>query len=131
MKVRPKTLNRYLELARKISAANGGRLPNPWKIIQLGYWSFYKYMRRHPDLFSDFELQKVIVFSKNSAYNENIRKDHVQTAVALLQANGEESLTPKWLKRNGYSKLAAYFRLHPGLANTIKRSCFMQPKEPA
>ena len=120
MKVRPRVLARNLKLADNLAADNGGVLPNPWRMIQMGHGGLYRYILRHPKKFDHFDYQEAVGGQDDDAtFNIGIRQEHLKTAETLVAKKGELPST-KWLGANGYSKLVSYMRIHPSVFSDLK-----------
>jgi len=120
MIARPKVMKRNLEEARQIAKANGGKLPNPWKLIQMGHGGLYRYIKRHPKSFSKFKFEQVIGVDRKrkTAFSMSIRDEHIKTATKL--AKRHKGLPDfSWLNANGYSRLAAYIRAYPEVFSSL------------
>ncbi len=110
--IRPNVMDRNLRLAKRISERNGGKLPNPWALIQLDYGSLYRYIKRHPKEFAHFKVDVAVGHKKNGTFNVSIRRKHLITAQQLAKSHGVIP-PPRWLNSHGYSRLASYMRVYP------------------
>lgn len=107
-------MKKNIELAEKISKANKGKLPNPWKLIQMGYGGLYIYIKRHPKAFERFCYEQVLGVDRKrgTTFSMSIRDGHVKTVAKLSKKhNGLPDFS--WLNVNGHSRLAAYMRAYP------------------
>jgi len=113
--VRPKVKEKNLKQARMLAAKNGGKLPNPWKMIQQGHSGLHRYKLRHPNLFVEFQVEEAVGKEKRGnkmvTFNIAIREEHLKTARGLKKQLGFMP-DEKWLLANGYTRLAAYQRVH-------------------
>lgn len=121
MKVRPRVLARRLKLAKELAQENGGVLPNPWRMIQEGHGSLYRYIYRHPEEFDKFEYQDVVGGTNKTTFNIGIREKHLRTARNLLRIH-DKLPAIKWLNDNGFTPLASYMRIHPDVFNGLSTS---------
>lgn len=114
--IRPRVKEKNLAQARTLAKRNGGKLPNPWKMIQQGYGGLYRYMLRHPKFFEEFEVESAVgqekVGRNNITFNVAIRQEHIATAMELKRRLGHMP-DEKWLAKKGYTRLAAYQRVRP------------------
>jgi len=113
-----KIMNKQLKLAETLSKKNGGKLPNPQKMIQQGYGGLYRYINRNPKRFNHMPVEQVVgkEHSKETGhvqYNVSIRNEHIQQAKKLARQNRGVLQTPKWLIENGYTRLASYVKTYP------------------
>jgi len=113
--IRPNVMNRRLKLAKELARKNGGKLPNPWKMIQQGHGGLYRYIRRHPVEFKKFIVEEAVIKAhKNKGkFNISIREEHIKTAQNLAKANGGVIPNSRWLIKHGYTRLASYLRTYP------------------
>jgi len=117
---RPNVMQKNLHEVEKLSHNNGGKLPNPWRMIQMGYGSLYRYIKRHPSVFKRFTFDTAVGTSKGrkTSFNVAIRKEHLCTAQKLTRIH-QKLPDPAWLNANGYSRLAAYMRTYPEVFSNI------------
>ncbi len=114
--VRPKVMEKRQKLAQKLSDKNGGKLPNPWKMIQQGHGGLYRYIQRHQKEFSQFEVEKAVGKEKENGrahFNVGIREEHLSQARQLARKNRGVLQDPKWLNQHGYTRLASYIKTYP------------------
>jgi len=107
-------MKKNLELAEKISKANNGKLPNPWKLIQMGHGGLYIYIKRHPKAFERFCYEQVLGVDRKrrTTFSMSVRDGHVKTATELSKKHtGLPDFS--WLNANGHSRLVAYIRAYP------------------
>lgn len=117
---RPNVMRKNLQTAQELSDDNGGRLPNPWRMIQMGYGGLYRYIIRHPSAFKSFKFDPAVGIDKKGRkpFNVAIREEHIDTAKQLIKKKGRIP-DPAWLNANGYSRLAAYMRTYPGVIKKL------------
>lgn len=114
--VRPKVMEKRLKLAEELTENNGGKLPNPWKMIQQGHGGLYRYTLRHKKEFSHFKVEEAVgKDEKNgrSHFNVAIRDEHLRTARKLAQNNGGVLQDTEWLAERGFTRLASYVKTYP------------------
>lgn len=117
MLVRPKVMEKRLKLARKLERENGGKLPNPWKMIQQGHGGLYRYIQRHPTVFSQFAIEEAVgkEEEKNGRgnFNISIREEHLKNARQLARKNNGILQDINWLMQHGHTRLASYVKTYP------------------
>ena len=118
MTVRPKIMKKRLKLAEELTRKNGGKLPNPWKMIQQGHGGLYRYVQRHPREFSHFKIeeavgQELIKQNVQGTFNLAIRREHLKKARQLARKNKGVLQDSSWLMRQGYTRLASYIKTYP------------------
>lgn len=115
--IRPNVMEKRLKLAQKLACKNGGKLPNPWKMIQQGHGGLYRYIQRHSKEFKQFKIEKAVgkERTKNGriSFNISIREEHLKTARQLAQKNGGTLQDGGWLMQQGYTRLASYIKTYP------------------
>ncbi|MHA2279590.1 MAG: hypothetical protein ACXAC5_01680 [Promethearchaeota archaeon] len=106
-------------------------MPNPWRMIQMGYGGLYRYMKRHPNAFKKFKFAKAIGVDKKGenrqTYNCGIREEHKQTALELSKTH-DGIPDASWLNANGYSRLAAYIRAYPAVFKGLNKTKFSKKR---
>ena len=121
MTPRPNVMRRNLELADRLAEENGGLLPHPWKMIEMGHGGLYRYILRHPQEFDHFGVEEPP--SKIAGYNASIREKHLKTARRLKTGRYGEGRgkmpSVQWLTTHGYSKLVAYMKNYPKVFEEI------------
>ena len=127
MTIRPKVMAKRLKLAKKLAKRNGGKLPNPWKMIQQGQSGLYRYISRHPKEFEHFEVEDAVkkeskLFARSTEelkeklrgkFNVAIRKEHIKKARQLARKNDGVLPDISWLMQHGYTRLASYMKTYP------------------
>lgn len=118
MLVRPKVMEKRLKLARKLEIENGGKLPNPWKMIQQGHGGLYRYIQRHPTEFSQFTIEEAvgkeqIEENRRGNFNISIREEHFKNAQQLARKNNGVLQDISWLMQHGHTRLASYMKTYP------------------
>lgn len=118
MTVRPKVMARRLKLAEKLAKNNGGKLPNPWKMIQQGQSGLYRYIHRHPKAFEHFEVEDAVEpeptkRNGEGSFNIAIREEHLKKARQLASKNNGVLQDSAWLIRHGHTRLASYAKTYP------------------
>lgn len=115
--IRPNVMARRLKLAEELSKKNGGKLPNPWKLIQQGHVGLYRYIHRHPKEFKHFEVENAVgkekTKNKITNFNIAIREEHLSTVTLLASKNNGVIPELKWLMLHGYTRLASYMKIYP------------------
>ncbi len=117
-RVRPKVMAKQLKLAGQLAKKNGGKLPNPWKMIQQGQSGLYRYMHRHPEAFKHFEVENAVEpeptkRNGEGSFNIAIREEHLEKARELAHQNDGVLQDAGWLIRHGYTRLASYLKTYP------------------
>ena len=112
---RPKVMEKRLSLAKKLSKKNGGKIPNPNKLIQMGHGGLYRYMLRNSKFFENFEVDKAVDMDRRTGttYNISIREEHIRTAQRLAKRNGGKIPDAEWLQEHSYTSFVAYMRTYP------------------
>lgn len=125
MKTRPNVLARNLHLASQLADENGV-LPNPNRLIRMGYEGLYRYILRHSEKFVDFEYREAVETRGDTTFNIKIRSKHLFSARKLIQEYGV--LPPvKWLGDHGFTKLASYMRIYPAVFSSMTNGkCIME-----
>lgn len=116
MTVRPRVMAKRLKLAEQLAKKNGGKLPNPWKMIQQGQSGLYRYIHRHPKAFEHFEVEDAVEPTKRSGegnFNIAIRKEHLKKARQLASKNNGVFQNSSWLIQHGHTRLASYAKTYP------------------
>lgn len=116
MTVRPNVMQKRLRLAQRLADANGGKLPNPWKMIQQGHGGLYRYIQRHPDEFSHLGVEEAVEKEEKNGknnFNVAIREEHLENAQQLAQKNGGVLQDTSWLTQHGHTRLASYVKTYP------------------
>lgn len=118
MTVRPRVMAKRLKLAEKLAKNNGGKLPNPWKMIQQGHNGLYRYIHRHQEAFEHFEVEDAVdreptKRNGEGSFNIAIREEHLETARQLAKKNDGVLQDVSWLMRHGYTRLASYIKTYP------------------
>jgi hypothetical protein len=105
-------MERRMKLATEMSEQNGGKLPNPQKMIQQGHGGLYRYIQRHPKEFGHFAVEEAVGRENNGNFNVGIRNEHLTAARKLIKEHG---MLPDatWLARRGYTRLASYMKIYP------------------
>ncbi len=136
MTIRPNVMERRLKLARALARNNGGKLPNPWKMIQQGHGGLYRYIQRHPDEFGHFEYEEAVGneqknLNKRGSFNVSIRHEHLSTALRLAK----KGVIPDtgWLIQHGYTRLASYVKTYPHVFKNLepapKKKCLTHKRK--
>lgn len=118
MTIRPNVMEKRLRLATELAKSNGGKLPNPWKMIQQGYGGLYRYIQRHPKEFKRFEVEEAVGQEKSKRnghikFNVAIREEHLETARGLICKNRGVLQNTSWLMQHGHTRLASYIKTYP------------------
>ncbi len=126
MKVRPKALAKNLGMAGRIAKRNGGKLPNPWKLIEMGHGSLYQYIGRHRKHFAHLKFDQAVQTEASAAnqFNVAIRQEHLKLAKKLAKQNHGMLPRMRWLTDHGYTRLVSYVRVYPQLFEAIKCNRF-------
>lgn len=110
---RPRVIERRISLAKQLANKNGGKLPSPWKLIQMGHEGLYRYMLRNSGLFTEIQRESVITRKRDvPSINETIKDKHLETIKKLIAKHGSLP-DSKWLSEHGHNKLVAYMKNHP------------------
>lgn len=120
--IRPNVMKKRLALARRLANKNSGRLPNPWKMIQLGHSGLYRYIQRHPREFGHFKIEKAVGINGRAHFNVAIREEHLEQARQLATKNGGVLQDAKWLIQKGYTRLASYIKTYPRVFRDLNKS---------
>lgn len=118
MKPRPNVLKRNMELAEALAKENGGNLPNPWSLIQMGHAGLYRYILRHPTHFRRFTFDSAVGREggrEKTTFNLGIRQTHLETAASLAKQNRGKLPPIRTLSQRGFTKLLSYMRTYPDL----------------
>ena len=107
-----------LKLAEKLAKSNGGKLPNPWKMIQQGHSGLYRYIHRHAEAFEHFDIEDAVEREPTKrngegSFNVAIREEHLKKARQLASKNNGALQDVNWLMRHGYTRLASYIKTYP------------------
>lgn len=118
MTVRPNVMAKRLKHAEELAVKNGGKLPNPWKMIQQGHSGLYRYIHRHPGAFKHFEVEDAVEPEPTKrkgegSFNIAIREEHLRKARQLASKNNEVFQGTGWLIRHGHTRLASYVKTYP------------------
>jgi hypothetical protein len=115
-------MSKNLREAEKLAEQEGGVLPNPWRMIQMGHGGLYRYITRHRGAFKKFKFATAIGVDgkgKNKrTFNRAIREEHIETANNLARRH-KGVPDSFWLNANGYSRLAAYIRRYPAVFKNL------------
>jgi hypothetical protein len=122
MLARPRVMERNLRAAEKLARKNGGKLPNPWRMIQMGHGGLYRYIKRHPKAFSKFSFDQVLAVDRKrkTTFSVSVRDEHLATAEKLTKRH-KRLPDFSWLNANGYSRLAAYIRAYPEVFKSLDK----------
>jgi len=123
MIIRPNVMGKRLKLAQKLAEENGGKLPNPWKMIQQGHGGLYRYIQRHPKEFGHFAIEEAVAQDNQNGHNNfnvSIREEHLTVARQLAQTNDGVLQDIRWLIQHGYTRLASYIKTYPHVFNKLE-----------
>lgn len=118
MAIRPKVMAKRLKEAERLAKKNGGKLPNPWTMIQQGHGGLYRYIQRHPKEFEHLPVEEAVGTDNHkvegrTSFNVAIRLEHLTLARKLADQNGGEVPDTNWLTAKGYTRLASYMKTYP------------------
>ena len=109
-----KNAQEWVSIAEDMAKKNGGMLPNPQALIDMGFWALYQQMRRRPELFAHIKrTAKPRPKHRSEAW--------VQLAEKLASQHHGVLPSPKWLCDHNFRGLYAYILENRDLFGHIRQ----------